>query len=139
MTTKKLVYLVESIAKGDFREIDLRRKHLEDCYSTYSANKSRAYLNDIEEFDKVAKEFDKCSNDTEKYVCIPSYNSMMFTLFQCVYFWEDGHLYASYRYDTPSKTMQGYFISNKFNTLVIFKDFDFDSFKRIYLDKVKNK
>ena len=136
MTTKRLVYLVESIAKGDFREIDLRRKKLEDCYSTYSANKSRAYWNDIEEFNKVAKEFEQCGN-AERYVCIPSHNSMVFTLFQCVYFWKDGNLYASYRFDTPSKTMQGYFTSSKFNTLAIFKDFDFDSFKKIYLDKIK--
>lgn len=136
MTTKRLVYLIESIAKGDFREIDLRRKHLEDCYSTYSANKSCAYWNDIEEFDKVVKEFEKCTNDVEKYVCIPSFNPMMFTLFQCVYFWKDGDLYASYRYDTPSKTMQGYFISDKFKTLVEFDRYDFDTFKKIYLDKI---
>lgn len=137
MTTKRLIDLVESLAKGDFSKIDLRRRSLEDCYSTYSVNKSRVYLCDINEFDKVAKEFEKCSNNAKKYVCIPFHNTMMFTLFQCVYFWKDAQLYAAYRYDTPSKTMQGYFTSSKFNTLVIFKDYDFDSFKKIYLDKIK--
>lgn len=136
MTKKKLVDVVESLAKGDFSKIDLRRRDLGDCYVTYSANKSRAYWCDINEFDKVVKEFEKCSNDVEKYVCIPSHNTMMFTLFQCVYFWKDGNLYASYRYDTPSKTIQAYFILSKFNTLVIFRDYDFDTFKRIYLDKI---
>ena len=137
MTTKRLVYLTKSLAMGDFSKVDLRRRDLGDCYCTYSGNKSRAYWNDIDEFDKVVKEFEKYSNSVVKYVCIPSYNTMMFTLFQCVYFWKDGYLYASYRYDTPSKTIQGYFTSSKFNTLAIFKDFDFNSFKKIYLEKLK--
>lgn len=136
MTRKGLVYLVESLAKGDFTNVDLRRRDLGDCYSTYSINKARAYWNNINNFDNVFKEFEKYSNNVDKYICIPSYNTMMFTLFQCVFFWKDSNLYASYRYDTPSKTISGYFVYDKFKTLVEFEENDFDTFKKIYLDKI---
>lgn len=138
MTRKRLVYLVESIAKGDFREVDLRRKCLEDCYISYSSRKLQAYCKDVNEFTKIVKEFEKCSNKVEGYIAIPSYNSMMFTLFQCVYFWKNECLYASYRYDTPSKTIDGCFVYDKFKSLVEFEGNDFDSFKKIYLDKISN-
>ena len=136
MTRKRLVYFVESIARGDFREIDLRRKHLEDCYISYSSRKSQAYWKDVNEFTEIVKEFEKCSNKVERYIAIPSYNTMMFTLFQCVYFWKDEALYGAYRYDTQSKTISGYFVYNKFKTLIEFEGNDFDTFKRLCLDKI---
>lgn len=135
MTRQRLVCLVEKCAKGDFSQIDLRRKDLDDCYQTYSVEKSRAYWNDINEFAKVAKEFDNFSNDVYKHVCIPSFNRMMFTLFQCVYFWKNDKLYAAYRYDTNVNIISGYFVCNKFKTLVEFEGYDFETFKKIYLNE----
>lgn len=133
MTLKELVYLVESLAKGDFSKSDLRRKSLEDCYSSYSFRKSRAYWDDVNDFMKIAKEFEKCSNKVEKYIAIPSHNNTMFTLFQCVYFWKDDELYAAVRYDTPCKTIERYFVSSEIKRSIYF---DFDCFKEIYLNKL---
>lgn len=130
MTRKRLVYLVESLAKGDFSNIDLRRRDLGDCYSSYSINKANAYWSDINNFDNVIKDFEKCSNTVDKYICISSHNTTMFTLFQCVFFWKGSNLYASYRYDTPSKTISGYFVYSKFKALVEFEGNDFETFKK---------
>lgn len=135
MTLKELVYSVESLAKGDFSKIDLRRKSLEDCYSSYSFRKSRAYWDDVNDFMKIVKEFERCNNNVERYIAIPSYNNMMFTLFQCVYFWKDGEMYAAVRYNTPNKTIESYFVSSEFKRSIYF---DFDCFKEIYLDKINN-
>lgn len=135
MTRKKLVYLVESLAKGDFSKTDLRRKSLDDCYSSYSSRKLQAYWHDVNEFTKIVKEFERCNNNVERYIAIPSYNTMMFTLFQCVYFWKDGEMYAAVRYDTSNKTIESYFVSSELKRSIYF---DFDCFKEIYLDKISN-
>ena len=114
-------------------------KTLDDCYSRYSEAKSRAFWQDVREFGEIVIPFNHYDNWATYDCCIPSHNSMTFTLFQVVYFWKDEILYASYRYDTPSKTISGYFVYSKFKTLVEFESNDFDAFKKIYLDKVKNK
>lgn len=135
MTRKELVKMAVRFANGD-RDI-YKYKDLDDCYVRYSEAKSRAFWRDVEDFRKIVIPF----NHYDKWVtydcCIPSYNSMMFTLFQVVYFWKDETLYAAYRYDTPTKTISGYFVYSKIKTLVEFEGYDFDSFKKIYLDKIK--
>lgn len=138
MTSKELVYLVEKIAKGEFSKFDLSCKRLDDCYSSYSSRKLQAYWHDVNYFEKIVKEFERCNNNVERYIAIPSHNSMMFTLFQCVYFWKNECLYASYRYDTPIRTIDGCFVYDKFKSLVEFEGNDFDSFKTKYLDKISN-
>lgn len=134
MTRKELVEMSISFAKGN--RYTFERKNLDDCYTRYSEAKSRAFWHDVQEFSEIVipfNHYDKWST----YDCyVPSYNSMMFTLFQVVYFWKDDKLYAAYRYDTLNKTISGYFVYDKFKTLVEFDGYDFDSFKKIYLDKI---
>lgn len=135
MTKRRLVYLDESLAKGDFSKTDLRRESLDDCYSSYSSRKLRAYWQNVNEFTEIVKEFERCNN-VERYIAIPSYNTMMFTLFQCVYFWKGNELYAAVRYDTPNKTIEIYFVSSELKKSIYV---DFDCFKEIYLKDNNNK
>lgn len=134
MTRKELVKMAVRFANGD-RYI-FKYKNLDDCYTRYSEAKSRAFWQDVQEFGEIVIPFNHYDNWATYDCCIPSYNSMMFTLFQVVYFWKGETLYAAYRYDTPNKTISGYFVYNKFKTLVEFEGYDFDTFKKIYLDKI---
>lgn len=134
MTRKELVKMSMRFANGD-RYI-FKYQDLNDCYARYSEAKSRAYWQDVESFSEIVLLFNHCNNWSTYDCCVPSHNSMMFTLFQVVYFWQDEVLYAAYRYDSPSKTISGYFVYNKFKTLVEFEGYDFETFKKIYLDKI---
>lgn len=134
MTRKELVEMSIRFAEGN--RYTFKCKNLDDCYSRYSEAKSRAFWQDVQKFSDIVISFNHYDNRATYDCCIPSHNSMMFTLFQIVYCWEDDNLYASYRYDTSTKTIQGYLVYSKFKTLVEFEGYDFDTFKKIYLDKI---
>lgn len=135
MTRKELVKMAVRFANGD-RYI-YKYKDLDDCYIRYSEAKSRAFWHDVEDFREIVIPFSHYDKWVTYDCCIPSHNSMMFTLFQVVYFWKDETLYAAYRYDSPTKTISGFFVYDKFKALVEFEGYDFDNFKKIYLDKIK--
>lgn len=134
MTKKELVKMAIRFGIGE--GYGYKYKNLDDCYSSYSKAKSRAYWHDVQDFEKIVISFNGYDNWATHDCCILSYNAMMFTLFQVVYFWKNETLYAAYRYDTPRKTISGYFVYSKFKTLVEFEGNDFETFKKIYLDKI---
>lgn len=134
MTKKELVKMVVRFANGD-RYIS-KYKDLNDCYTRYSESKSRAYWQDVQEFSEIVMSFNHYDNWAIYDYCIPSHNSMMFTLFQVVCFWKNEKLYAAYRYDTVKKTISGCFVYDKFKTLAEFEEYDFSTFKKKYLDKI---
>lgn len=130
MTRKELVEMALRFVKGN-RYI-FKYKNLDDCYTRYSEAKSRAFWQDVEEVSEIVIPFNRYDNWAIYDCCIPSHNSMMFTLFQVVYFWKDEILYAAYRYDTPNKTISGYFVYSKFKTLVEFESNDLMNSKIIF-------
>lgn len=134
MTKKELVKMAIGFANGD--SYIYKYKDLNDCYVRYSEAKSCAFWQNVQDFSKIVIQFNHYDKWSTYDYCIPSHNIYMFTLFQVVYFWKDGALYAAYRYDAPDKTISGYFVYNKFKTLVKFEGYDFDGFKRLYLDKI---
>lgn len=134
MTKKELVKMTIGFANGN--RFTYKYRNLDDCYIRYSSVKSRAFWQDVKDFSKIVISFGNCDNWSTYDYCIPSHNSMMFTLFQMVYFWKDEILYAAYRYDTPSKTISSCFVYDKFKTLVEFEANDFETFKKVYLDKI---
>lgn len=126
--------LAIKVAKGVDCQIS-KYVDLDDCYSKYSSYKSRAYWYDVEEFNnKVILTLEKYSNWVTSRRSILSYNCMMFILFQVAYCTIDGILYIAYRYDTRSKTIEGYLNVSKYQTIVHFETLG--ELVRLTLDKI---
>lgn len=80
---------------------------LDDCYSSYSDAKRRAYCMCESRFSEDVRYFENLRQTSFfTFSRILSYNTMMFTLLQCAYYFtKNGSLIAVLRYDTPVRTL----------------------------------
>lgn len=104
---------------------------LKDAYQSYSCAKESAYWRNADCFDKDIKGLKSHSDFVVwNFRRIMSHNCMFFSMLQGAYFSNGAAIYAIYRYDTASKTIEGCFKYSKAkNSYEAYKSVD-DMFKK---------